>query len=63
MPFWNSSKMDMVPEQDALPGRAESIRIPVAHEVLGNPLIAPFPDGFETIVVQTSSTWDVESER
>ena len=41
MPFWNSSKMDVVPEQDALPGRTESIRIPVAHEVLGNALIAP----------------------
>ena len=60
MPFWNSSKMDVVPEQDALPGRTESIRIPVAHEVLGNALIAPFPDGFETIVVGMGCFWGAE---
>ena len=60
MPFWNSSKVNMVAEQDALPGRAESMRIPVAHEVLGNPLIPPFPDGFETIVVGMGCFWGAE---
>lgn len=34
--------------ENALPGRrAESMRVPTQHFVLGTPLAPPFPDGVE----------------
>ena len=50
----------MVSEQDALPGRTETIRVPAAHEVLGNPLLPPFPDGYEQVVVGMGCFWGAE---
>ena len=50
----------MVTEQDALPGRTETIRVPAAHEVLGNPLLPPFPDGYEQVVVGMGCFWGAE---
>lgn len=50
----------MVSEQDALPGRTETIRVPSAHEVLGNPLLPPFPDGYEQVVVGMGCFWGAE---
>ena len=50
----------MVTEEDALPGRTETIRVPVAHEVLGNPLLPPFPEGLEQVVVGMGCFWGAE---
>ena len=50
----------MVTEEDALPGRAETIRVPAAHEVLGNPLLPPFPDGMEQVVIGMGCFWGAE---
>ena len=50
----------MVTEEDALPGRTETIRVPAAHEVLGNPLLPPFPDGTEQVVVGMGCFWGAE---
>ena len=50
----------MVSEQDALPGRTETIRVPAVHEVLGNPLLPPFPDGYEQVVVGMGCFWGAE---
>ncbi|MGB1675258.1 MAG: peptide-methionine (S)-S-oxide reductase MsrA [Miltoncostaeaceae bacterium] len=50
----------MVTEQDALPGRTETIRVPAAHEVLGTPLLPPFPEGLEQIVVGMGCFWGAE---
>ena len=50
----------MVTEQDALPGRTETIRVPAAHEVLGNPLLPPFPDGMEQVVIGMGCFWGAE---
>lgn len=50
----------MVTEDDALPGRTETIRVPAAHEVLGNPLLPPFPDGLEQVVVGMGCFWGAE---
>ena len=50
----------MVTEQDALPGRTETIRVPAAHEVLGNPLLPPFPDGMDQLVVGMGCFWGAE---
>jgi peptide-methionine (S)-S-oxide reductase len=60
MPFWNSSNAHMVSEQDALPGRTETIRVPAAHEVLCNPLLPPFPEGCEQVVVGMGCFWGAE---
>ena len=51
MGIWGFGNAAMVSEQDALPGRSETIRVPAQHEVLGNPLLPPFPDGLEQVVV------------
>ncbi|MBM3664405.1 MAG: peptide-methionine (S)-S-oxide reductase MsrA [Actinobacteria bacterium] len=50
----------MVTEEDALPGRTETIRVPAEHEVLGNPLLPPFPDGYEQVVVGMGCFWGAE---
>ena len=50
----------MVTEEDALPGRTATIRVPAAHEVLGNPLLPPFPDGMEQVVVGMGCFWGAE---
>ena len=41
----------MVTADEALPGRDEPMPVPAAHEVLGNPIAPPFPDGLEQAVV------------
>jgi peptide-methionine (S)-S-oxide reductase len=54
-------KADMVPEGDALPGRTEqTIPVPDAHFVNGNPLRGPWPDGFETAVFGLGCFWGAE---
>jgi peptide-methionine (S)-S-oxide reductase len=54
-------KADMVPEGDALPGRTEqTIPVPDAHFVNGNPLRGPWPDGFETAVFGMGCFWGAE---
>jgi len=50
----------MVTEQDALPGRTETIRVPAAHEVPGTALLPPFPEGLEQIVVGMGCFWGAE---
>ena len=50
----------MVSPEDALPGRAEPMRVPDRHEVLGTPLQPPFPDGMEQIVVGMGCFWGAE---
>jgi peptide-methionine (S)-S-oxide reductase len=44
----------------ALPGRPEAMPVPSRHEVLGNPLTSPFPDGFGQIVVGMGCFWGAE---
>jgi len=50
----------MVDAGDALPGRDEPIEVPERHEVLGTPLVPPFPDGFEQVVVGMGCFWGAE---
>ena len=60
MGIFGFGNVAMVSEQDALPGRSETIRVPAAHEVLGNPLLPPFPDGLEQVVVGMGCFWGAE---
>ncbi len=53
-------KTEMVRSEDALPGRAEPMRIPTAHLVLGTPLTPPFPDGTEQAIFGMGCFWGAE---
>jgi peptide-methionine (S)-S-oxide reductase len=50
----------MVTADEALPGRDEPMMVPAAHEVLGNPIAPPFPDGLEQAVVGLGCFWGAE---
>ena len=44
----------------ALPGRAEEMRVPERHEVLGTPLKEPFPSGVDTAIFGMGCFWGAE---
>jgi peptide-methionine (S)-S-oxide reductase len=58
--LFSSRKTQMIDPERALPGRDEPMRVPSRHEVLGTPLVPPFPDGFEQIVVGMGCFWGAE---
>ena len=45
---------------EALPGRTESMPVPSAHYVNGNPLVGPWPEGFQTAVFGMGCFWGAE---
>jgi peptide-methionine (S)-S-oxide reductase len=47
-------------ESDALPGRDQPIELTEPHTVLGTPLLPPFPEGIEHIVVGMGCFWGAE---
>jgi peptide-methionine (S)-S-oxide reductase len=50
----------MVTVDRALPGRTETVPVPARHEVLGTPLVPPFPDGLEQAIVGMGCFWGAE---
>ena len=46
--------------EEALPGRAESMPVPSAHFVNGQPLVGPFPRGFQQIQFGMGCFWGAE---
>src|SRR6266516_2667673 len=58
--LFNKAKTTLVAAEDALPGRDEPIPVPAHHEVLGNPLTLPWPEGFQQIVVGMGCFWGAE---
>ncbi len=51
----------MVAEADALPGRLDQqMPVPDQHYVNGNPLVGPWPDGFDVAVVAMGCFWGAE---
>jgi peptide-methionine (S)-S-oxide reductase len=60
MHLFSKAKTTLVDPQDALPGRHEPITVPARHEVLGNPLTPPWPEGFHQIVVAMGCFWGAE---
>jgi peptide-methionine (S)-S-oxide reductase len=60
MLFFNNHKTQMVDAAEALPGRSTPIAVPARHEVLGHPLVPPFPDGLEQAVFGMGCFWGAE---
>jgi peptide-methionine (S)-S-oxide reductase len=58
--LFNKPKTTLVAADDALKGRDEPIAVPARHEVLGNPLTPPWPEGYEQIVVGMGCFWGAE---
>lgn len=54
-------KVEMVSPADALLGRTDqTMPVPAAHFVNGNPLVGPWPDGMETAVFGMGCFWGAE---
>jgi peptide-methionine (S)-S-oxide reductase len=58
--MFGRKKTDMPEADSALPGRSETIQVPPAHFVNGNPLVGPFPSDTETAVFGMGCFWGAE---
>jgi peptide-methionine (S)-S-oxide reductase len=58
--FLFSKPTALVPADEALPGRDETMPVPEHHHVLGTPLTPPFPDGLEQAIVGMGCFWGAE---
>jgi peptide-methionine (S)-S-oxide reductase len=60
MNLFQNRKTMLPAREDALPGRATPIQVPVRHFVNGNRIVPPFPAGFEVAVFALGCFWGAE---
>src|SRR4051794_32529105 len=53
-------KMHMPSADEALPGRTQALPAPERHFVNGNPIVPPFPETTEQLVVGMGCFWGAE---
>jgi peptide-methionine (S)-S-oxide reductase len=53
-------KAHMIDPDRALDGREQAMPVPERHDVLGNPLTPPFPDGYERAIFGMGCFWGAE---
>jgi peptide-methionine (S)-S-oxide reductase len=58
--FLFEKSVKQVSPEEALPGRDTPLRVPDRHEVLGTPLVPPFPEQMEQLVVGLGCFWGAE---
>jgi peptide-methionine (S)-S-oxide reductase len=60
MGLFQNRKTALPPRDEALPGRAESLRVPVRHFVNGNRIVPPFPESMELAYFGLGCFWGAE---
>ena len=58
--WFSTGKSRMLTKDEALPGRAERMRVPAAHSVNGNRLEPPFPAGIQLAMFGMGCFWGAE---
>ena len=58
--LFSRDKVRLVGPDAALAGRDETMPVPARHEVLGTPIVPPFPVGLEQVVVGMGCFWGAE---
>jgi peptide-methionine (S)-S-oxide reductase len=53
-------KTEMTTAEDALPGRSTAMAVPARHEVLGTPLLPPYPAGTQIAEFALGCFWGAE---
>ena len=60
--FTDPRKLRMPAPADALPGRADKMRVAAKHAVLGTRMEAPFPDGMQLAMFGMGCFWGAEKK-
>jgi peptide-methionine (S)-S-oxide reductase len=60
MALFGQAKLRMPTPDEALPGRPQTMPVPAAHYVNGNPLTPPWPEGFEVAYFGMGCFWGAE---
>lgn len=58
--MFGMKKAEMVNQEAALPGRHMRMPVPEKHFVLGTPMVTPWPDTMQTVIVGMGCFWGAE---